>query len=202
MDALTLLKQDHQTVEELFQRFEASGERALKAKKQVMERIIRELSVHGEIEEMFFYPACREKGGELEKMILEALEEHHVLKWTLNELQKMPAEHERFVAKATVLIETVRRHVKEEERELFKMVRQAFERDELVELGELLAQGKKMAPTRPHPRAPDEPPGKFVAGAMAKLMDTGMDLGRELISGRKTRATQASARLGRRSNKR
>ncbi len=202
MDALTLLKQDHQTVEELFQRFEASGDRAVKAKKAVMDRVIRELSIHGEIEEMFFYPACREKGGELEALILEALEEHHVTKWTLDELQKMPAEHERFVAKATLLIANVRRHVKEEERELFKMVRQAFDRQELVELGELLQQGKKMAPTRPHPRAPDQPPGKMVAGVMAKLVDTGRDIGQELISGRRTRATVASARQGRRSNKR
>ncbi len=124
------------------------------------------------------------------------------MKWTLNELQKMPAEDERFVAKATVLMENVRRHVKEEERELFKLVRQAFDRQELMELGELMAQGKKMAPTRPHPRAPDQPPGKFVAGLMAKMVDTGRDIGREIVTGRKTRATAVAARQGRRSSKR
>ena len=48
--------------------------------------------------------------------MLEALEEHHVVKWLLNELEGLPPEAERFDAKVKVLIENVRTHVKEEER--------------------------------------------------------------------------------------
>jgi len=54
-DAIALLKQDHRTVEELFEKFEkASGE----GRKQALaEEICLELSVHAQIEEEIFYPA-------------------------------------------------------------------------------------------------------------------------------------------------
>jgi hemerythrin superfamily protein len=52
-----------------------------------------------------------------------------VVKWTLSELDGMSPEHERFEAKFTVLMETVRHHVKEEENELFPKVRKGFSPD-------------------------------------------------------------------------
>jgi hypothetical protein len=92
----------------------------------------------------------------------------------------MSPEHERFDAKMTVLIESVRHHVEEEEQEFFPQVREALGRKTLAELGDLLAQAKKTAPTRPHPKAPDEPPGNAITGLVAGLIDrarqTGMDV--------------------------
>jgi len=193
MDALTLLKQDHRTVEELFTKFEALTDRALKQRKTIAERIVRELSIHSVIEEQLLYPTIRQKSDELNALVLEALEEHHVAKWLLNEIDGLPGDAERFAAKVKVLIENVRTHVKEEERELFPLVRKAMSREELMELGENLAQLKKAAPTRPHPRAPDQPPGNLIAGAVAKVMDTG----RDLLSGRRVRPQEMAARQGR-----
>lgn len=190
MDALMLLKQDHQTVEELFQRFEQSSERALKSKKQLADRIVRELAIHSAIEEQLFYPAIRAQDEELNRMVLKSLEEHHIVKWTLNELEKTGIEDERFLAKVLVLIENVREHVKEEERKLFPLVKRAMSRDDLEVLGENLAELKKIVPTHPHPRAPDQPPGNLVAGMLAKVVDTG----RDMLSGRVVRRPQASAK--------
>lgn len=95
------------------------------------------------------------------------------MKWTLPELEKTDPADERFDAKVTVLIESVRHHVKEEEQDLFKRVRRGVSRSELQELGAQLEEAKKTAPTRPHPRSPGEPPGNLVAGPAAAVMDAG-----------------------------
>jgi len=111
--------------------------------------------------------------------VLEALEEHHVAKWLLDEIDKLDEDAERFEAKVTVLRESILHHVKEEEGPLFRFARRLFSRDELVTLGKMMAKAKRMAPTKPHPRAPDQPPGNLVAGAAASLFDKGMDFMRD-----------------------
>jgi hemerythrin-like domain-containing protein len=171
MDALTLLKADHEAVETKFARFEELGPRALKSKAAVAADVIEALSVHAAIEEQVLYPAVRDRLVDDEGQILEALEEHHVVKWTLAELDGMDPDHERFDAKFTVLIENVRHHVKEEENELFPKVRRAFTRTELADLGDALADAKVIAPTKPHPRSPDQPPMNQVAAAVTKPFD-------------------------------
>jgi hemerythrin superfamily protein len=175
MDALTLLREDHRTVESLFKKFEALGDKALKAKRKLVDQMVKELSVHAVIEEQVFYPAVRERVKPLEDEVLEALEEHHVAKWLLSELDGLPAEAERFDAKVSVLMESVRHHVKEEEKTLFPQVKRALKPADLKALGELLQAAKKAAPTRPHPRAPDTPPGNLVAGAVSAVLDVGRD---------------------------
>ncbi|GAC1336135.1 MAG: hemerythrin domain-containing protein [Myxococcales bacterium] len=188
MDAIVLLQQDHRTVESLFKQYEALGDRAQQAKKKVAQKIIRELAVHASIEEMLFYPAIRAaakaketKANEAaDDLVLESLEEHHVVKWTLAELEKMNPEDERFDAKMTVLMESVRHHVEEEEQDLFPKARKML-KDAIVDLGEAMAKAKKTAPTRPHPRAPDQPPGNFVAGPVAAAMDRGRDLAAGIV---------------------
>jgi hypothetical protein len=78
---------------------------------------------------------------------------------------------ERFEAKVTVLTENVRHHVREEEGELFPEVRSEMSRKALVELGGELQKAKRVAPTRPHPRSPDEPPGNTLVGPVAAVVD-------------------------------
>lgn len=184
MDAITLLTRDHQEVERLFKQFEKLTERAQKSKQKLVMKMIRELAIHSAIEEMLFYPAVRTAGlkassraGEsAADSVLESLEEHHIVKWTLSELEKMSPEDERFDAKVKVMMESVRHHVEEEQDELFPKARRLLGKELLEELGQRMEKAKKIAPTRPHPRAPDEPPGNIVAGSMAAVMDRGKDL--------------------------
>jgi hemerythrin superfamily protein len=158
MDAITLLKQDHKTIEGLFKKFEQAGPRADKTRRNVADKIVKELSVHAVIEEQVFYPVVREVVPDTEETVLESLEEHHVAKWVASEIDGMPPDAERFKAKVTVLIENVRHHIEEEEEELFPEVRKALGRKQLDELGEAMKKAKKLAPTHPEPRAPDTPP--------------------------------------------
>jgi hemerythrin superfamily protein len=183
MDAIKLLKADHRTVEGLFKKYESLGPRAMKGRRDVVDRIIRELSVHSAIEETVFYPTVRTavKDGQIQETVLESLEEHHVVKWTLSELEKMDAGHERFHPKVQVLMESVRHHVQEEEQELFPKVAKAFKPQRLREMGEAMEAAKKTAPTRPHPRMPDEPPFNVLGAPAAALLDKARDTGRKLV---------------------
>ena len=176
MDAIKLLKQDHRNVERLFKAYERAGERANKQKAQLVEQVIRELSIHASIEEQLLYPAARKLSDTLDAQVLEALEEHHLAKATLAELEEMSPKDERFDAKVSVLIENVRHHVEEEEEELFPQLRKRMDPEALAALGEAMERAKKFAPTHPHPMAPDTPPGNVVSDVLAKILDTGRDV--------------------------
>jgi hemerythrin superfamily protein len=170
-DAIVLLKNDHKTVEKLFKQFEKAGDNAHKTKRDIVDKIIEELSIHAAIEEQHFYPTIREKAPDISDDVLEGLEEHHLVKWTLSELTNMSPQAERFDAKVTVLIEMVRHHVEEEEGDMFPKVREAMGRKDLQELGDTMEKAKAISPKLPHPKAPDTPPGNLIAGPTAAAVD-------------------------------
>jgi hemerythrin superfamily protein len=181
MHALTLLKNDHKTVATLFSQFQKAKGAA--RKKAIVQKIVKELSVHAVIEETIFYPAIRKFVKATEDMVLEALEEHHIVKWVLSELDGMSPDAERFEAKVKVLCENVTHHVKEEEQELFPKVRKKMTAKQLNDLGAAMEKAKKAAPTRPHPRSPDTPPGNLIAGMGAAVVDKARDMVRGLAKG-------------------
>ncbi len=180
-DAIVLLKNDHKAVEKLFKQFEGLGPTAFVTKRKLVDQIVAELSTHAAIEEQYFYPAVRAELAGLNADVLEALEEHHIVKWTLQELKDLDAEHERFDAKVTVLIESVRHHVEEEEGEMFPAVRTALGRKVLQDLGAKLEQAKTVAPTQPHPKAPDTPPGNLIAGPGAAAVDAVVSKAKKVV---------------------
>jgi len=149
VDAIVLLKQDHKVVEQLFKRFEKSGENARAEKKSIVDQVIIALTQHAYIEETIFYPVAREAVPATEDHVLESVEEHHVVVWMLSELASTDPADERYDAKMTVLMENVRHHVREEEDEWFPQVRAALGRNRLQELGEQMAAAKTDAPTDP-----------------------------------------------------
>jgi len=99
----------------------------------------------------------------------------------LSELESLEPEAERFDAKATVLIESVRHHVKEEEGELFPKVHPALSRRQLLDIGDELRAAKRQAPTHPHPRSPDTPPANLVVGSAVAVMDKARDVGKKAV---------------------
>jgi hemerythrin superfamily protein len=149
MDAITLLKADHKAVSKLFREYKASKRAGRANRSKIVDKVIKELSIHAAIEEKVFYPAVREAVPKLEDDILESLEEHHVLKWTLEELSAI--DDERYDAKVTVMMEQVRHHVEEEETDWFPKVRDKMERAQLQDLGDKLAKAKRSAPRTPEP---------------------------------------------------
>ncbi|HEY1373085.1 MAG TPA: hemerythrin domain-containing protein [Candidatus Binatia bacterium] len=142
MDPVSMLKQDHSKVKQLFQQFEQTED--TDTKKQIAQEVIKELKVHTALEEEVFYPAAREEIDEEEK-IDEALEEHHVAKLLIAELSKMKPSDERFDAKFKVLAESVKHHIEEEESEMLPEVEGELDTDRL---GEKMAQRKQALEVR------------------------------------------------------
>jgi hemerythrin superfamily protein len=177
MDAINLLISDHREVETYFRQFEEAGPRANVTKAKLVSSMIRALSVHAAIEEGLFYPAARRASTDSNEQVLESLEEHHIVKWVCSELEGMEPTDERFEAKVTVLMENVRHHVEEEEQDLFPKIKDALSEEHLAELGRELEEAKAVAPTRPHPKAPDTPPANLVAN----LVSGGLDRVRDVV---------------------
>jgi predicted nuclease with TOPRIM domain len=112
MDALELLKQDHEKVKELFKEAEGAGDK--KQQKRIFKEIKTELDVHARIEETVFYPAMEEH-DELKEMVLESLEEHKQVKTVLRQMARLSPSNETFRPKLKVLKDNVEHHAEEEE---------------------------------------------------------------------------------------
>jgi hemerythrin superfamily protein len=139
MNALEVLKQDHQKVKELFQ--EATQAKDTSKRKDLFDKIDTELEIHAHIEETVFYPAIGDHEG-LKDMVAEALEEHEQAKTLLGELEELGADSHEFGSKLQQLIEAVEHHVEEEEGEMFPKICEVFEEDELDQLGQDLESAK------------------------------------------------------------
>ena len=171
-DAIQLLTTDHAEVEQMFVTIEASPDGT--GVDDAVEGVIRELSIHAAIEEQILYPAMRKALPDGETLVQEAIDEHQEVKETLAAIERAdsPAERQPLLLS---LIADVRHHVDEEETELFPKLQASIGREELQDMGGKLAAAKKMAPTHPHPNAPNTPPGNVVAGAAAAVMDKARD---------------------------
>jgi hemerythrin-like domain-containing protein len=135
MDAVTLLKDDHDTLKKILNDLDSTTERGVKTREELFTRMRRELEVHEAIEEEIFYPALKEH-PRAKDLVLEAYEEHNVVDMVMAEIQDTPYDDETWGAKLTVMKENIEHHIEEEEGEMFPQARDVFERSELQELGD------------------------------------------------------------------
>lgn len=153
MNALDLLKEQHEEVSKLFKKFEKLGDGAEAEKRKLFIMIADRLSAHTSIEEQFFYPSI--KTDKSEDMVREAVEEHLAVKRIIADLLDMEPADENFDAKMKVLMENVEHHVEEEEKELFKMVRKILNEDQLLALGvQMKAEFDEMMQAEPRNEVP------------------------------------------------
>jgi hemerythrin superfamily protein len=139
MDALELLKQDHQAVKDLFDQIDDAEDG--KQRKKLFDQIDTQLNIHAHIEETVFYPEIQ-KIDELKDMVEEALEEHQEVKTLLEEIEGLDPEAEQFSASLEELMENVEHHVAEEEDEMFPKVRERCDQATLDRLGDQLESAK------------------------------------------------------------
>ena len=129
MDAIQLLKDDHEKVEKIFSDMERKENR-----QSLFPELDRELSIHAEIEEKVFYPACKE-AEPTRDLVLESIEEHKQIKLVLADLEQTDKSTDEWGAALKVLKEDVMHHVGEEEKELFPKVKKILSKDQLEALG-------------------------------------------------------------------
>lgn len=140
MELFDLLRQDHEKVRGMFARFDLLKEQPEKNRRE-MEKLFadlqREIRAHMEGEEKHFYPALRE-AEDTHEDILESVEEHHVVKVLLRELDRTQMS-EKWIAKLSVMKENVQHHLQEEEEELFEKAQQVLDKSQLKQIGEQIS---------------------------------------------------------------
>src|SRR5215218_6553960 len=144
MDAIALLKADHDKVKKLLTELEATTERGVKTREELFATIKGELTLHEVIEEEIFYPELKAHPKAVD-IVLEGYEEHHVVDLLMGELEAMSVEDETWGAKAVVMKENIEHHIEEEEGDMFKQAREVFDRDELEDLGRRMEDRKRSA---------------------------------------------------------
>jgi hemerythrin superfamily protein len=195
MNAVALLKADHRAILDLLEKLnELEGRSRDRMKKALVEKLVHDVSMHAAIEEEFFYPAVKSGISGTGPQVMKCLEEHSVIKWELAAIAAMDMSDERFAAKVAVVKDALVHHIEEEEEELFPRVREAFGVAKLNAMGRALERARKTAPTRPHPRAPNQPPANLVANLGASVIDRARDAGRAMLRKAEKRTATPAAR--------
>ncbi|GAB1333913.1 hemerythrin domain-containing protein [Streptomyces sp. E-15] len=173
------LTTDHREVEEIFGRIEAlppgSAER-----KDLCDQVTIELVRHSVAEEAYLYPAVREHVPGGAALADKELEDHAQAEQIMKDLEGCQADDPRFDTLMTRLMSEIRSHVTDEEQNLFPRLESVCPADALMDLGDKVRRAKSMAPTRPHPMAPDKPPANKLLAPGAGLVDRM----RDALSGR------------------
>ena len=178
-DAIGELMTDHREVEAMFARIRGvqGGGQELR---DVVDEVTIELVRHSIAEEEYLYPAVREhiEGGD--RIADKEIADHGRVEKLLKQLEKTDTDDPTMSPLLQQLMDEVSVHVQDEEDNLFPMLRQACSPEALNDLGDKLRRAKSLAPTRPHPSAPNTPPTNKLLAPGAGLVDRA----RDLITGR------------------
>lgn len=167
MNAVDLLKSDHEKVKGMFEEFEST--RTSRIRMQLLQQIIEELTLHTAVEEELVYPLFKNDQEEAD----EAYEEHHVVKMMLEELKNADAKSFHLKAKVKVLSEMVQHHIEEEESTMLPKLKRQYKTD-LNGLGEQIQARKEQLKNGGQgmmQQAPQEKPRKSqsrMTGGMSK----------------------------------
>ncbi len=177
-DAISVLETDHREVEQMFAELTAlpsatagADSARLEERKNLVDKVIMELVRHSMAEEQYLYPAVKDVLPNGTEIAEHEISEHAEAERTMNDLDGMSPDNVEFDATVRTLMTQVREHVTGEETLLFPQLRRAMTAAQLQELGEKITKAKQVAPTRPHPTAPDRPPLDKVVGAGAAVVD-------------------------------
>jgi hemerythrin-like domain-containing protein len=177
-----VLANDHEQVKRMLTEFEAGPTAATGAstsefalRKKMAEQLIIEESKHEAVEEMYFWPAVRERIPGGDQFADTAIGQEQEAKAVLTKLDKLDADHPDFERLLREFIKAGREHIAFEETQVWPALRSALTEQEAVELGDKLTEAKKTAPTRPHPHTPPMPGVLKAAGPAVSAVDRARD---------------------------
>jgi hemerythrin superfamily protein len=139
MDAVKLLKADHDKMRSILEDGESTREEDRKQRRQLFMRLRDDLLIHERMEEEVLYPALRNY-PKAHDIVLEGYEEHHVADLLVDELEETDLADERWAAKWKVLKESLEHHMEEEESDMFPKAKKIFDREQLEALGARMEQ--------------------------------------------------------------
>jgi iron-sulfur cluster repair protein YtfE (RIC family) len=133
-NVITLLKQDHRTVEKMFSDFEESQDAS------IVDQICAELETHMELEERLVYPVLRADVPEGDGMASHAEDEHKEARQVIGRIRNTK-DPEHLTEVTQELKSAIQEHVSEEENEVFPKMEQSLDAERLEQMGsELEAQ--------------------------------------------------------------
>jgi len=180
-DLIEVLVHDHREVEAMFADLERSVDDPAH-RRRVADAVIAELVRHSVAEEEYLYPTARRALPDGDALADHEIAEHAEAERMMKELEGLDAAGADFARVLSQLMSAIRHHVEEEETDLFPRLRSSCTEEDLRELGRKVERAKKLAPTRPHPNAPDEPPWNKILAPGAGLVDRV----RDALTGRAT----------------
>jgi hemerythrin superfamily protein len=180
-DVIDILVSDHRDVTALVGEIKVVADPMIR--RDLTDTAISELVRHAVAEEMYVYPAMRKYLADGEKAVEHDIEEHKELERTMKQLEAADVSSPEFDEAMIRLEELLADHVRDEEQEQFPELRRVVPREELVELAGKVETAKKLAPTRPHPGAPNSELFHKLVGPGVGMVDRL----RDKLSGRATR---------------
>jgi hemerythrin superfamily protein len=165
--AVEIVLEQHQQVRTLFSRLEGS---AGDEKRDVFDELLRLLAVHETAEEMVIYPALRRAPGG-DEIASARTEEENAAKSRLSDLESMGVEHDGFDAALQEFRRLVLDHAAREEQEALPVVAEHTDADQLRRMGAAFVVAETMAPTHPHPHAPESAVGNLLTGPFVGMVD-------------------------------
>jgi len=176
--AFDVLARDHQEVKDMLAELEKgpaapSGATAdqLALRKKMVQHLVIEESKHEAVEEMYFWPAVRESLTDGDDLASQAQQQEQEGKEVLDKLDKAAAEDAEFEKLLAQFIKDGRAHIAFEEERVWPRMREVISSAQAEDIGRKLEEGKKTAPTRPHPHTPASPGVLKTAGPAAAAAD-------------------------------
>ena len=168
-DVVDVLTTDHREVLDLLQQIKLSTD--TEQRRDLADTVISELVRHSVAEEMYVYPAMRKHLPDGDQAVEHDTKEHKELEQTMKKLEDVQADQPEFDRLLGELENILRDHVQDEETEQFPGLRAGVPRSELVEMAAKVEAAKKIAPTRPHPLAPNNQVFHKLVGPGVGLVD-------------------------------
>jgi len=175
-DVFTIIIEEHRMVDMLGEKYKQSADH--NEKQQIAHNVIKLLSLHAACEEMVLYPVMKDKLPDGAQQVAHALQEHLVVKELLLALDNAQVGQSHFDEKFLECLADIQIHVQEEEQQLLPALRQAMSNEEVMYMTEQYITSQKIAPTRPHPEAPNTPPENRIVNAQTAPLDHVRDAGR------------------------
>lgn len=143
MNALEVLRNDHDKVRQLFKHFESVNDET--EHRRLAELIKTELQAHAHIEDSIFYPALDDTDSEdISELVDEALDAHHGIETLLDAIERLNRDGQDLRSKMLELKEQVEHHATQEEKDMFSRARELLSADDLEEIGQELESEKKL----------------------------------------------------------
>jgi hemerythrin superfamily protein len=179
-DVVDELTNDHHEVLELLERIPAT--RVAQERRDMADTAIAEVVRHSVAEEMYVYPAMSDALDHGGDTVEHDKEEHNKLERIMKDLEGVDGDDPQFGTLVADMTRALRHHAEEEEGEQFPKMRERMSKETLLELRRKVEAAKKVAPTRPHPDAPNAELFHKMAGPGVGLVDRL----RDRLSGRET----------------